>query len=253
MAKKHEWKLAKMAQEGHTTFQEVFAMTILTESIKLLPWCIPSAVSSQYISEALVTTMQLGKNTPATIAVPEPKQSTSLGPSSRPTHCSETPPSIIPLLPDLPLMGTPPVGCPFAEFLATSTQKKQDCSSITARGPVLTPKKLKMRVVTAALRATITCQNPYPRLGLALNKGSRNLTAPFLSNQGHCWPWWWSSCRKFMEHWGSSILRLQLGVGQHWGLWQGHSLWRLCLMLRHRGSIHLKCLQEVPEQGMGFL
>ena len=94
------------------------------ESIKLLPWSISSAVPSQYISEPLVTTPQQGENAPATTAMPEPIESITLGHSGSPALHSETPPPIIPLLLDLPLVGTPPVGHPFAEFLATSTQKK---------------------------------------------------------------------------------------------------------------------------------
>ena len=99
------------------------------ESIKLLPGCISSTVPSQYISEALATAMQLGKNAPATTTAPKPEESTTPGPSRSPACHSETPPPIIPLLPDLPLMGSPPVGHPFAEYLATSTQKKQGHST----------------------------------------------------------------------------------------------------------------------------
>ena len=68
LAKKHEWKWVKMTQEGNTAFLEVFAMASPAESVKLLPWCISSAVPSQYINEALVTTTQLGENAPATMA-----------------------------------------------------------------------------------------------------------------------------------------------------------------------------------------
>ena len=66
-----------MAQEGHTTFQEVFVMASPIESIKLLPWCVSSA-------------LQWGKNTLATTAAPEPKVSTTLGPSNSPAYCSES-------------------------------------------------------------------------------------------------------------------------------------------------------------------
>ena len=164
MAKKHEQKWAKMAQKGHATFKEVFAMTSIMESIKLLPWCISSAVPSQYISEALAATVQLGENAPATTAAPKPKESTTQGPSGSPAHHSETPP-IIPLLFDLPFMGTLLVRHPFGEFLTTSTQKNGTAppvvhsTSITTRGPVLTPKKSKLGVITAPLRLMITCWN----------------------------------------------------------------------------------------------
>ena len=115
LAKKHEWKWVRMAQKGHTTFQEVFAMVRLMESIQLLTWCVSSAVPLQYINEALATAMWMGKMCPTTTAAPEPERSPTLGPSDSPAHLSETPPSIIPLLPDLPLMGTPLVGCPICQ------------------------------------------------------------------------------------------------------------------------------------------
>ena len=96
-----------MAQEGHTTFQKVFAMTSQMESIKLLLWCISSAVPSQYLSKALANTTQLGEDTPATTATLKPEESTALGPSSSLAYHSETPPPNIPLLPDLPLWALP--------------------------------------------------------------------------------------------------------------------------------------------------
>ena len=117
-----------MAQEEHTTFQDVFVMVSPMELIKLLPWCISSVVPSQYINKPLVTATWLGENTPATTAVPEQEGSPVPGPSNSPAYFSETPSPIIPLLPDLPFMGTPLMGCPFTEFLATSTQKKWDHS-----------------------------------------------------------------------------------------------------------------------------
>ena len=50
--------------------------------------------------------------------------SPTLGPSNSAAYLSETPPHIIPLLPYLPFMGTPLVGCSIAEFLDISTQGK---------------------------------------------------------------------------------------------------------------------------------
>ena len=117
-----KWKWAKMAPEGNTAFQEVFAMASPVESIKLLPWCTSSAVPSHYISEALAATMQQGKNTPATTdsGVLLLKQS-----SLSNWHSSSPGTSLA----RSPLCSTPPVECPFAEFLAISTQKKQGCFS----------------------------------------------------------------------------------------------------------------------------
>ena len=113
-----------MVQEGHITFREVFAMESPMELIKLLPWCISSAVPSQYINKALGTATQLGENAPATTVVPKSEGSPDLGSSDSPACLSETPPPIIPLLLDVPFMDTPPVGHSFAEFLATSIHTK---------------------------------------------------------------------------------------------------------------------------------
>ena len=118
-----------MAQEENTFFQDVFTIASPVELIKLLSWCISSVVPSSYISEVLVASVWLSKTAPATTAVPEPEESTTPGPSSSPACLSETPHPIISLFPDLPFMCTAPVGCPFAEFLAISTQKKWGCSS----------------------------------------------------------------------------------------------------------------------------
>ena len=113
-----------MNRSGARMAQEVFVMASPMELIKLLPWCISSAVPSQYINEALVTAVWLGENTPATTAVPETSGVTHSGAFWQSNSPSETPLPIIPLLPDLPFMGTPLVGYTFDEFLATSRQKK---------------------------------------------------------------------------------------------------------------------------------
>ena len=67
----HQQKWSKMAQQGNTAFQEIFAMASPAESIKLLSWCISSVVPFHYISEALAVTTQLGENAPATTVAPE--------------------------------------------------------------------------------------------------------------------------------------------------------------------------------------
>ena len=79
LVKKHEQEWVRMAQKGHTTFQEVCAMVRWIELIKLLLWCISSAVPSQHINHTLVTTAQLGKNAPTSTAVPEPEGLPTLG------------------------------------------------------------------------------------------------------------------------------------------------------------------------------
>ena len=50
--------------------------------------------------------------------MPEPDEPSVLGLPSSPAHPTETPPPVIPLLPDLPFEGTPSRGHPFLESLA---------------------------------------------------------------------------------------------------------------------------------------
>ena len=57
-------------------------------------------------------------------AASEPEGSPAPGPSSSPVHSPRTPPLPVPPLPDILSAGTPLVGCPLAEFLSISTQKK---------------------------------------------------------------------------------------------------------------------------------
>ena len=81
-----------MAQEGHITFQEVFSMTSLANSVKLLPWCISSGIPLRYMDDALVSIVQWGGDAQATMAAPKQKEPPTLGPSCSPTHLTETPP-----------------------------------------------------------------------------------------------------------------------------------------------------------------
>ena len=46
------------------------------------------------------------------------------GPSSSLAHLTGTLPSLVPLLLDIPFVGTPPVGCLFPWFIASPTLKK---------------------------------------------------------------------------------------------------------------------------------
>ena len=96
----------------------------LADSMKLLPWCVSMAVPLHYLRRMMATITQLDEEIPA---APEPEDLPNPGPSSSPVHPSRTLPLPVPPLPDIPLVGTPPLGCPFAEFIAISTQKKQDC------------------------------------------------------------------------------------------------------------------------------
>ena len=98
------------------------------------------------------------------MAVPKPEGSPTPGPFNSPAHLSETPPPIIPLLPDLPFMSTHLVGCSFAEFLAkhrknVTTLPAAHLTIIAARELALTPKRSKLRVIPAPYGATETCQD----------------------------------------------------------------------------------------------
>ena len=123
-----------MTQEGNATFQEVFSMVSSTDSIKLLPWCVSSAVPFCYMSEALATAVQQGENVQSTTAAPKPEGSLAPDPSSSPAYPTGTPPPLIPFLPDIPFVGTPPVGHPFPGFIASPTPKKWDHSSSSSLG-----------------------------------------------------------------------------------------------------------------------
>ena len=79
------------------------------------------------MSEALATAMQQGENIQSTTAAPKPEGSLTLDPLSRPAHPTGPPPPLIPLLPDILFVGTPPVGHSFPGFTASPTLKKWDC------------------------------------------------------------------------------------------------------------------------------
>ena len=110
-----EWNWAKIAQEGNTTFQEVFVMASLDKINKaitlghflcIVPYC--------YIGEALATTMQQIKIAPATTVAPMSWRNHLLfDSSSSPPHLTGHPPvpwhlscQISPLL-ALPQSGMP--------------------------------------------------------------------------------------------------------------------------------------------------
>ena len=117
-----------MAQKGDYTFQEVFSMTSLAKSVKVLPWCISTGVPLCHIDDALAASKQQGKTALATASVTESEEPPTPGLSSSPAQSSETLPPAKPLLPDLPFEGTPSMGCPFFEYLTGPSQKKRECS-----------------------------------------------------------------------------------------------------------------------------
>ena len=70
--------------------------------LKLLPWCFFTGVPLCHMDDALVDAKQQSETTPATADATKPKKPSAPGLSSSPTCSTETPPSTIPLLPDLP-------------------------------------------------------------------------------------------------------------------------------------------------------
>ena len=112
-----------MAKEADTTFHEVFSQVSSTDLIKLLPWYFSSTVTLHYMSKALATTIQQEGDIPVTITVPMLEASQAPDPPDSPAGQTETLSLPVPPLPDIPFVSTPPVGCPFAGFIASPTQK----------------------------------------------------------------------------------------------------------------------------------
>ena len=118
MEKRHEQEWARMANKGDATFQEVFSMTSLANSVKLLPWCNSSGIPFGYMDDALVATTWQGKAAPATTAMPKPEKPSAPGLSSNPAHSTE-------------ILSTRSFfwGHPFFKSLASPLQKKRDHST----------------------------------------------------------------------------------------------------------------------------
>ena len=174
-----------MAQEGDAICQEVFSMARATDLIMLLPWCVANALLFCYMSEVMAMAIKQDEDIPATTSVSEPEGSTALGCSSSPAHPTGTPP-LVPLLPDIPFVGTTLLWCLFPEFTAGPTQTKWDHSSSGSldshqkRGPMSASKKFRLKVSTTLSRMMNTHLNWHQRQDLALlNNGGRSLLAPF--------------------------------------------------------------------------
>ena len=116
-----------MVKQTDATFQEVFSLVSLTNSIKLLSWCVSPTVPLCYMSGTLATIMQQDEEIPTTTNASELEGSPAAGPSSSPTHPPGIQPLPVPPLLDIPFVGTPPVRCLFAEVLAIPTKKTWDC------------------------------------------------------------------------------------------------------------------------------
>ena len=118
-----------MINQTNTTLQEVLSQASSTEAITLLPWHISAVVSLHYISKA--ATMAVHRDEGISIAsepcptVPEPEPHGSLGPG--PSGVLTLPPVMCPLpafsIPNIPLDGTPLLGCSFAGLTIPPKEK----------------------------------------------------------------------------------------------------------------------------------
>ena len=155
-ARRHARWQTQMINQTDGTFQEVFSQASLTESIKLLPWCISVAVPFCYISRPVTIAAQQDEGIPTisnhcpTASEPEPHGSLAPGPSGGLTPPPGIPPLPVSSLPDIPLADTPLMGCPFPDFLVSSIRESKTIlpavylTIITSRGPVSGPQKLRL-------------------------------------------------------------------------------------------------------------
>ena len=164
MERRHKQEWARMALKEDCTFQEVFSMVSLAKSVKLLPWCFSTSTPIHHMDDELAATKQQSKTAPATADVTELEEPSAPGLSSSSTCSTETPPAI-PLLPDLPLEGTPSMGCPFFESLAGSSQQNWGCfpsgssSDLHEKKSLVDSQRWRLRVGTALHRVITTCLN----------------------------------------------------------------------------------------------
>ena len=102
----------------------------------------------------------------------------TLGPSSSPAHLTETHPPIVPLLLDLPFVGTPPMGCPFFESTAgLFAEKVGPCSPSSSfgnhhavRGHMFCSPEAEVRSEHSSVHGVMkTCPNWYHRLDPVLS------------------------------------------------------------------------------------
>ena len=162
MKRRQEQEWARIDQEGDYTFQEVFSMISLANSIKFLPWCISTSVPLHHMDDTLVTTEQQGETTLANPGVLEPGEPSIPGLWSSPAHPTETPP-VIPLLPDLPFEANPFVDAHSFSPLQAPHRKKGTTllaghsAIIMAREPRSIPQRWRLGMNTSLHRAMTTC------------------------------------------------------------------------------------------------
>ena len=158
--------------------------------IKLLPWCVSSTVPLHYMRDVLPTTTHYEEHIPSTITVPKPDSSPALGPSDSPACPTGTlplpvPPYQLSLLLALPLWDTHLLSSlPVPPRKSGTALPVVHSAIIMTRGPMLTPKILRLGVNTALHMVMKTCPNWYQRPDLSLNNEGRNLPTPLLVQLG---------------------------------------------------------------------
>ena len=120
-ARRHAKQWAQVIDQIDATFQGIFLQVSSTEAVMLLPWCIFVAVPFCYTSGPVTIDAQWDESIstisePSPTACepePEPHGSPVTGPSGGLTPPPGTPLLPVSSLPDIPLVGTSMVGCPF--------------------------------------------------------------------------------------------------------------------------------------------
>ena len=210
MAAKHEEQWVKMEEEVDATFWKVFSETSLIVSVRLLPWCIstaanPGALATNYLSEALATTVQWRAEVPMATIAPESGDPQDWVSKNSPLHQTRNPP--LPILPfqTFPSLA-PPVGHSFVRLLINSQHTNWIAPAVMplminlVRGFMLKQLKLKSAVGSAHHR---TMKNH-------LKHHLRHVALACVSLGAQKWgqhwlQWWW-----FHPRWIEGEMQLSL-------------------------------------------
>ena len=158
-----------MIEEADATFQEVFTQLRSADSNMLLSWYVSSVVPIYYTNNVLDTAMQQEEDVSATITVPKLKAHQLWAPQTvqliqlEICICQYLP-YWISLLLALPQWGAHlRSSLPFPPRKSGTTLPAAQLVIIMAKGPMSTPKRLRLGVNTALHRVTWTSPNWYWR------------------------------------------------------------------------------------------
>ena len=255
-ARKHKRQWAWMIEQTDASFQEVFSQVSSADSIKLLPWCISAAVPLSYRSGMVATATQQDEDISA---ASEPHGSLAPCPSSSPVHPPGTPPLPVPPLLDIPLVGTPPVGHPFAEFLAISTQKKQDCSPSSLlnhhhnKRTHVASQEIKIRSEHSSAQGNKDMPERIPGTGISFEQQQQeSVSSPSSPTRDT------ANLEDGTVAGSPKSTRDQASLDSELSRENVDdsdmdTATRDCISCsRQRWGVHTNCLQEVPDEGMGF-